>query len=187
MSRVVPEPVYIRLPGADQAPGGTHTRTVGSGVPPSKGTPMTDTLAVRIAEALKGPDADPQVITERLMPTLTPEERHALAFVGLRDRVRSAIRAERQPTLLVQAGSRKWEAVAANAADPLRWRLSVGDEWRLLGECTRDEVMVIAADYRGRALSNAEWAAKYDALAALLVDGMTVADIEAAVLAEVLS
>lgn len=64
--------------------------------------------------------------------------------------------------------SAKWERIAEAARDPLTWRIRVDGVWRVVADCTADDLRAGAESKRARAAGLEREAAGYCDLAALL-------------------
>lgn len=98
------------------------------------------TLAALIERALTTKEPDPHVIAMRVVPKLSDEVRQQMIYAGVLDRVCKQISFERS------AGPRK--------PGPSKWatvqRVAPGGEWKLLADCTTDDLLLLAAEYRQR-------------------------------------
>lgn len=132
----------------------------------------------------KTDEVNPGVIARRLLPRVPGRERDRLLGDLLRDRVRQEIHAGRRgidfahPSLPSRrVGRSKWAVMAPFLRKPV----CVGTDWKMVGDCTADDLDVVASDYARRAAENAAYEGQFRALAGMLrARGVeTVADLPA--------
>lgn len=103
---------------------------------------LPDTLNNELRAMLDSTEEeDPYVIAERALAELQEDLIRAEMVNLLAQRVKELVRQQRG-TVPGQGGYRQ---------DPLRWRVKPNEEWKFLGDCTREEVLMLADQYRSRA------------------------------------
>lgn len=141
-------------------------------------------------------ETDPGVVADRVSGDLTDGEVRPALAETMRALVRDVIREDRrladaateQPT--PGQGRSRARAVAEAWRAHLRDRVFVGDGvWRLLGDCSPEDVAFLVSDRRRQAAELVAKAARYEGLRAAMVEHAVarVADLPDAVLAAALS
>lgn len=150
---------------------------------------VADLIRAKLAES---DIADPHVIAQEIADTLPEAELRAIVGRLLPDSVRKCIHAQRTP--LPARGptrSAKWAAIAERAEEIaiFRQRVCAGGVWKFLGDCTREDVEALVADYRKLAAENAAKASHFDALRRLMgrKKATVVSDLAPETVAEVLA
>ena len=141
----------------------------------------------RIKEAVDGGEADPHVIARELLDSLTEEEVHEVALVGLAYTVRKIFERTRN------TGVTPDEAGASRRVGRSRWqrdqilsrRYAPAGQWKLLGDLTAEDIETLVIEYEERAAANLAYADKFRSLklklaasGALTVSGLADADLQ---------
>jgi hypothetical protein len=110
--------------------------------------------------------ADPHRVALGIIEDIPEDQCRAALAMLLPDRVRLAIRQERREVARLseeawQPGESKWDL----AARVFGQRVHVAGEWKRLGECTRDDLAVLAGQHDALAAENAAQAKRYRAVA----------------------
>lgn len=113
-------------------------------------------------------EADPHVIAGELVDGMTPEQAHVALRAAMPSLVREALRIQRNQLRAPTPRSSRWDQVAAANADGsldvMRLRLFVG-EWKLLGDCTAEDLDAVVEMRTSEAAALAANAEKYTQLA----------------------
>lgn len=116
-------------------------------------------------------EADPGVVADKVIGDLSSRELRPALAQTMRALVREVMRAERLTTpqaaenVSPGQGRSRARAVAEAWRAHLRDRVFVGDgTWRLLGDCSPQDVLFLVADRRQKAAELAEAAQRYQRL-----------------------
>lgn len=141
-------------------------------------------------------EADPGVVADKVIAELTSRELRPALGETMRSFVRDVMRHDREaiaPAAVASEatpgqGRSRARAVAEAWRAHLRDRVFVGDTWRLLGDCSAEDVQFLVDDRRRKAAELHVTADRYDALRAAMVehDVARVADLPDAVLRDTL-
>jgi hypothetical protein len=117
--------------------------------------------------------ADLEVLTENVLRRVIEEDKLEEAFSeSIRHYVAARVGVSRVDALQPQAeGSSRWQKSAeaiSHYRDIMRERMFVNGEWKFLGDCTRDDVLAVAADRAERARTMAITAENYQRRADLM-------------------
>lgn len=132
-------------------------------------------LNVLIREHIEDSDeADPHVIAAEIVTAVADADlRSALAqCIGAKVRL-SAIK-RRQDRDVGAPQSARWGAVRdqqkTGALAIYRWRVHLDGDWKFFGDCTREDVKTVVADYKRRAVDMADQAQRFKAVAAVMAE-----------------
>lgn len=107
--------------------------------------------------------ADPGVVAKEVMGSIPKKERDEMFFGLIRNQVRLMIHAVRSSISMNGTFRPKYAAIS-----PKNISYNVNNEWKVLGDLSRDEVTAIAEDYYGRARANVAMAKKFERLGNLM-------------------
>lgn len=132
-------------------------------------------LDVLIRDALdRWKEPDPHVIARRLLAKVPMEERDAIVLHGLAERVSLAVRVQRSSGSVAEAprAGRSWRQRYVE-------RVSVAGEWKMLGDCTAEDVDWLAESRAVESVKLAAVAERFRSLAARMraAGAATVADL----------
>ena len=116
-------------------------------------------------------EADPGVVADKVVGELTSRELRPALGETMRSLVREVMRQDREVVGASTAeqvtpgqGRSRARAVAEAWRAHLRDRVFVGDAWRLLGDCSPEDVLFLVDDRRRKAAELAAAAGRYVAL-----------------------
>lgn len=111
----------------------------------------------------------PEDIAAKVAESVPARQLRPVLADVLRDYVRLELGRERRHNELPLPGrSAKRAAIAEYGQRWLRDRVSVANEWKMVGDCTQDDCLAVAAERRENARRNEAMAELWEARAALL-------------------
>lgn len=144
-------------------------------------------IRAAVREVIEETDlTSPEEIAGKVAESVPARQLRPVLADVLRDFVRLELGRERRHNVTVPARSAKRDAIVEYGQRWLRDRVSVAGEWQMVGDCTRDDCLTIAAERRENARRNESAAQVWEARAALLTKhrARRLADLPATALGE---